>query len=253
MTHSTDSLPPDMPDSHEPTEQDLLVGELTAVLLHEHRTADDVLPPAVAARVTQTGEALMRARGVPPILDRSFPSTRPLRRGLAWSGWLAAAAMLAVLVRRPPASDADRRVAPATAVSVAAPDLASALRDSLIGADSAVVRVAWTATADSSARGATGEVLWSATAQRGVMRFVGLAPNDQKRWQYQLWIFDKRRDQRYPVDGGVFDIPAGQTDVLVPIRTRIPVGEAVMFAVTVEDAGGVVVSSRERIAVLAEL
>jgi anti-sigma-K factor RskA len=84
------------------------------------------------------------------------------------------------------------------------------------------------------------------------MRFTGLAPNDRARWQYQLWIFDKRRDQRYPVDGGVFDIPAGAAEVLVPIHARLPVGEATMFVVTVEPVGGVVVSSRERIALIAK-
>jgi anti-sigma-K factor RskA len=85
------------------------------------------------------------------------------------------------------------------------------------------------------------------------MRFAGLAPNDRAKWQYQLWIFDKARDERYPVDGGVFDIPANGGDVLIPIRARLAVGEAVLFAVTIEKAGGVVVSGRERIAVLAKI
>lgn len=50
------------------------------------------------------------------------------------------------------------------------------------------------------------DVVWSTRAQRGVMRLIGLKSNDARRWQYQLWIFDKTRDQRYPVDGGVFDV-----------------------------------------------
>jgi anti-sigma-K factor RskA len=54
------------------------------------------------------------------------------------------------------------------------------------------------------------------------------------------------------VDGGVFDIPAGQREILVPIDARVPVGDAVMFAITVEPAGGVVVSTRDRIALLAQ-
>lgn len=243
-----------MSDSNEPSANDLLVGELTAALLHGQQTPDDVLPPALASRITQTGEALVRARGVPPIpVDRSAPVS-PFRRGVAWSGWLAAAALLLVVARRDgrladrPTDGAQTAMAPTAPV-----DLGVALRDSLLAADSALVRVAWTPTSDPTASGVTGEVLWSARAQRGVMRFAGLAPNDQRRSQYQLWIFDKQRDQRYPVDGGVFDIPAGQTEVLVPIQARIPVGEAVMFAVTVEQAGGVVVSNRERIAVVASL
>jgi anti-sigma-K factor RskA len=112
--------------------------------------------------------------------------------------------------------------------------------------------IAWTATKDSTAIGATGDVVWSDETQRGVMRFVGLRPNDASRYQYQLWIFDEKRDKAYPVDGGVFDVPAGATEVLVPIDPRVPVGKAVLFAITVEPPGGVVVSTRERIALVAE-
>jgi anti-sigma-K factor RskA len=128
----------------------------------------------------------------------------------------------------------------------------SQLRDSLLTLGAIAEQLPWTATKDSSALGASGDVVWSNRAQRGVMRIAGLQPNDRARWQYQLWIFDKTRDQKYPVDGGVFDVPAGASEVLVPIDARVPVGDAVMFAVTVEHAGGVVVSTRERIALLAQ-
>jgi anti-sigma-K factor RskA len=84
------------------------------------------------------------------------------------------------------------------------------------------------------------------------MRFVGLTPNVGRRWQYQLWIFDRTRDQRYPVDGGVFDVPPGAGEVLVPISAKVRVTEATMFAVTVEAPGGVVVSTRERLALIAQ-
>ena len=127
-----------------------------------------------------------------------------------------------------------------------------ALRDSLL-ATPALVRRAWSTTGDSAAIGAEGEVLWDPVSQRGLMRFTRLASNDPRTWQYQLWIFDQQLDERYPVDGGVFDIPPGETDVLVPIRARLAVNEAVLFAVTVERPGGVVVSNRERIAVLAKI
>ncbi len=82
------------------------------------------------------------------------------------------------------------------------------------------------------------------------MRFAGLAPNDRSKTQYQLWIFDKARDARYPVDGGVFDVPPGG-DVVVPIEAKLHVGAPVLFAVTVEKPGGVVVSERKRIVVTA--
>jgi hypothetical protein len=110
--------------------------------------------------------------------------------------------------------------------------------------------LAWQATGDAAARGASGDVVWSPSQQRGYMRFRGLAPNDPKVAQYQLWIFDKLRDDRFPVDGGVFDVTSGG-ELIVPISAKLPVGDAALFAVTVEAPGGVVVSKRERIVVTA--
>ena len=118
--------------------------------------------------------------------------------------------------------------------------------------EAGVRQVGWTATEDPFAAGASGDVVWDAASQTGFMRFVGLAANQPTQLQYQLWIFDRQRDERYPVDGGVFDIPAGAGEVIVPIRARVPVGEAALFAVTVEPAGGVVVSTRERIVLTAQ-
>ncbi len=86
----------------------------------------------------------------------------------------------------------------------------------------------------------------------GLLRFSGLAKNDPRGAQYQLWIFDKTRDDKYPVDGGVFDVDQDSGDVIVPISARLPVAQASLFAVTVEKPGGVVVSKRERIVVTAK-
>jgi anti-sigma-K factor RskA len=82
------------------------------------------------------------------------------------------------------------------------------------------------------------------------MRFVGLAPNDPTQFQYELWIFDKARDQAFPVDGGVFDVTSNG-EVIVAINPKLHVNDLGMFAVTVEKPGGVVVSKRERIVVTA--
>lgn len=114
------------------------------------------------------------------------------------------------------------------------------------------VRIDWTATADPNAGGIRGDLVWSPSTQSGVMRFVGMTRNDPAVHQYQLWIFDAERDERYPVDGGVFDVPAGATEVLVPIRAALPVGRVKLFAVTLEKPGGVVVSQREHILVTAQ-
>jgi hypothetical protein len=76
-------------------------------------------------------------------------------------------------------------------------------------------------------------VVWSESRQQGFMPIRGLAANDPKGAQYQLWIFDRKRDAAHPVDGGVFDMVDGE--------------------VTVERPGGGVVSKRERIVLTATL
>ena len=96
-----------------------------------------------------------------------------------------------------------------------------------------------------------GKVVWSDEKQEGYMVFEGLAANDPLKKQYQLWIFDTDANQEYPIDGGVFDIPADGGNSVIPINAKIPVDKAVMFAVTEEIPGGVVVSKREVIPVLA--
>lgn len=245
-------LPPSSIDA-EFSDQELLAGTLTAAMLQGQVDEQDALPPALAERIIATGEAVVRAEAVPPVAPLSVeqsPRTSDRRRGWgAWGGWLAAAAMLALVVRNGAAPRVEQ--APVNTATTAV-DARVALLDSLLGT-AGVVRQRWTPTTDSTATAATGEVIWDPATQRGVMRFTGLAANDREAWQYQLWIFDAERDERYPVDGGVFDIPAGTGEVLVPIRARLAVGSASLFAVTVEAPGGVVVSSRERIAVTAQL
>ena len=76
--------------------------------------------------------------------------------------------------------------------------------------------------------------MWSDKDQVGFMSFRGLVPNDPTVSQYQLWIFDKERDENYPVDGGVFDIVDATDETIVPIQAKLLVHEASLFAVTVE-------------------
>lgn len=116
-----------------------------------------------------------------------------------------------------------------------------------------VVRAPWKATDDPEGRAVRGEVVWSASEQRGYLRLAGLPANDPSARQYQLWVFDAQRDDRYPIDGGVFDVPSASGEVLVPIDARLPVAQAKLFALTIERPGGVVVSQREHLVALASL
>lgn len=222
-----------MTDHPDPMER--AAAELTAEAMRAHETP---LPPALAAALIARGRAELSAAAAPVIDDLAL---RRARR-LAATGWLAAAA--AVIIAVAPALRSSGTASPSPAV-----DSTATLRTALARA---VTPLAWTATTDSAAVGASGDVVWSDSAQAGVMRIAGLAANDPGTVQYQLWIFDAARDERYPVDGGVFDVPSGASEVLVPIRAKIRVSEATLFAVTVERPGGVVVSDRSRIVLLAQ-
>lgn len=96
-----------------------------------------------------------------------------------------------------------------------------------------------------------GDVVWDSERQQGYLRLSGLAPSGGTGHQYQLWIFDAARDDRYPVDGGVFDVPPDPRTLTVPIRPSLKISRPVAFAVTLELAGGVVVSDRHHVVALA--
>lgn len=96
-----------------------------------------------------------------------------------------------------------------------------------------------------------GEVVWDGARQRGHLTLAGLQPTARAGGQYQLWIFDAARDDRYPVDGGVFDVPEGHGPVTVPIRPAVRVHRPQAFAITLEPVGGVVVSDRRHLMAMA--
>lgn len=115
-----------------------------------------------------------------------------------------------------------------------------------------VQKASWTRGTDETGAACAGEVIWSGSQQEGFMVFRGLRPNDPKKEQYQLWIFDPERDERYPVHGGLFDMPPDCGELIVPIRPKLRVPKAAAFVVTVEKPGGVWVSDRSRIATIAK-
>ena len=101
----------------------------------------------------------------------------------------------------------------------------------------------WAASAAAEGyEGVTGDVVWSDERQAGYMRLSGLVANEPATAQYQLWIVDPDRDVR-PVDGGVFDVPAGSREVIIPIDSKLAVNGPAAFAITLEKPGGVVVSA----------
>jgi anti-sigma-K factor RskA len=139
-------------------------------------------------------------------------------------------------------------IVPPVVTPPAPPSLAEERAALMAKSDSLKITLA--ATKDPGAAGVTGDVVWDPATQRGYMHFTGLAANDPAVHQYQLWIFDGGRDKRYPVDGGVFDIPANAGEVVIPIRAALMVRKPAAFAVTIEKPGGAVVSGREHVVVL---
>ena len=59
--------------------------------------------------------------------------------------------------------------------------------------------------------------------------------------QYQLWIVDPDRAPQ-PVDGGVFDVAARPGRQVIPIDPALVIDQPAAFVITLEQAGGVVVS-----------
>jgi hypothetical protein len=213
-------------------------------------------PASSVRRASPPGAATLPMDQLAPVVPLAPPSTQRARARSSVLPWLAAAACLALAIGAVAWSIGRPRplalapLPPAPEVEMPAPTLAQE-RDELIAAGAKPT--SWSATTDTAAVGASGDVVWDNDKQRGFMRFRGLAKNDPKQVQYQLWIFDKERDDRYPIDGGVFDIDEKSGDVIVAIRAKLPVREPTLFAVTVEKPGGVVVSSRERIVVTAKI
>ncbi len=255
-----------------------------AIALSE-MTIDEHMPADVAARVlANAGKASLppasmprggtvpmpgRASPVPPSLHaaRELPVSNVVPIGRArrssWIGWAVAAACLGVaagsiVISRQPRPQIAVRLGPEVALPDAPPAPAPALtlaekRAKLVAESTDLVRVPWSPTKDAAGQGETGEVVWSNERQEGYMTFKAVAKNDPKAIQYQLWIFDENRDERFPVDGGVFDVDTATGEVIVPIQARLRVDKPTLFAVTVEAPGGVVVSKRERIVVAAKV
>lgn len=201
-----------------------------------HALADALHQPAPIpiARAAESRPARVDLAASKP--DASRPGMRALR------DWLVAAACIAfgaaaTWLFLAPSSRTDSAFVPDPAVFVSQHPTS--------------VRWPWTATEDKTVVGQVrGEAIFDPECSCGLLVISGLAPNDPSREQYQLWIFDETRDDRYPVDGGVFDMPECGS-VVLPVQAKLDVRKPTLLAVTVEKPGGTVVSDR-RIAILAK-
>jgi hypothetical protein len=193
------------------------------------------IPEELRARLVAGGRAVMER-------NRSESPRRSSSSG-GWAGWVlaAAAAVVAVVGWWPKL----------TGSTESSPSLADQWRQ--VEGERDKIAASFKPGPDADGKNVSGDLVWSPRAQKGLMRFRGLPKNDATKAQYQLWIFDGKQDERYPIDGGVFDVDAASGEAIVRIDARLKVLEPKLFAVTIEKPGGVVVSGRERIVALAQM
>jgi hypothetical protein len=166
------------------------------------------------------------------------PASANVTSIIPWLGWAAAACLL-IFFNLP---DFD--------TPVMAPELTVAQRLEALRDVPDTQRLAFSPASDPYSK-ISGEVVWNDERQEGYMSLVNLPVNDPTKNQYQLWIVDPKRDE-IPVDGGVFDIPAGSETAVIPIRNALQVSKPTVFVITLEQPGGVVKSKQEVVVALAE-
>ena len=211
---------------------------------------DPRLPRRVKRRLDESAEAWLRACAestddLPPVIEKIVVDRKAQRRG-----WYAAAACLALAIAGWWPRLAELGADAANGISPLQADVERGREYLLKTGGAHLGRWDWSHESGVAAN-VRGDVIWDGARQQGYLTLAGLQSNAETGRQYQLWIFDGTRDDRYPVDGGVFDVPAGVPSVTVPIRPALKVSQPVAFAVTLEPAGGVVVSDRQHLMALA--
>lgn len=206
------------------------------------------LPDSLRRRIASASESLVVAIETQPNrlsvarrIDASSISEFRWREGIAW---LAVAASLFIASQLWLSNNPLQQ--PSTKMLSAAES-----RSAMLAQMPDLIRVDWSSGKTPFDNSVSGDVVWSNTNQAGFMRFVGMPPNDPAQEQYQLWIIDPERDAE-PIDGGVFDI-ASNGEVVVPIQAKLKVLKPAAFAITIEKPGGVVVSTQERLPLLAQV
>lgn len=205
-------------------EFDLAAAAAANAFCLENAKGIDNAPEALKARLRNDAERFFGTprQNVVELRPRSY-----LRGAWNW-GWATAAALALVLI----------------ATNIVGPGIATSYetqRERLIAAAEGTTVIPWAAPEDPDFAEVVGDVVWNDERQEGYMLLTGMPANDPATSQYQLWLVDPDRDEN-PVDGGVFDIPADQPSVVIPIDAKLAVNNPRVFAITREQPGGVVVS-----------
>lgn len=226
---------PDSARSNSLNELERIAGAVSLIDLDPRER----IPAHLRIAVTESGRTLISQLPDSPKANLAsktkFPGGR-MREAIAWLACLAAS-IIAIAVWQSPNPKTEQATTPVWT------------RESLIANATDLIQVPWTDGKTPLEQKVVGDIVWSNKLQRGFMRFVGMPVNDPTIEQYQLWIIDPSRDDE-PIDGGVFDISTtGET--IVSIQAKLQVNRPAAFAVTIEKPGGVVVSTQERLPLIA--
>jgi len=205
----------------------------------------DKLIASATAQQTASTTAALKLAGT----RADQPAAKPASSCRAF-GWYAAAAALVALclvLADPPRPEPVivEKIVEREVVVAPTPEPEKPLGElyAALASNEATVSADWGFNADGGDErfaSAAGQVIWNSDEQTGYMKLTGLPINDPTAEQYQLWIVDPARDAE-PIDGGVFDITA-QGEVIVPINAKLQSNSPAVFAITIEQPGGVVVS-----------
>ncbi len=205
------------------------------------------LPEAVRARIEAAGTAWCAASVAPAPLPIRAAATQsssaPRFSGLAWFAAAAGLTLAALAWWGPWRGQTPN----AGVVQVSA----QKEREQLITTCSDSVTLTWTDWSmdgeGPEIKGVKGDIVWSDSLQKGVMRFTGLPKIEGG--HYQLWIIDAERGMSQRISGGVFE--GGEGELMVCVSPRLPVRKGLAFAVTIEQPGGTWVSDMKRRVVIA--
>jgi len=194
------------------------------------------------SKVSDRGEISM-----PPLPANDRTGTTGSRSVMSAAGWLAAAAAITIAAVGWMRPGADPSQGPGTVAQLTIEERLASLEQ-----DPQSVSSEWFAWPGGTlapeidprpaAADVSGKFVWNEEKQEGYMVFENMPVNDPTLEQYQLWLVSA--DHEHPVDGGVFNI-ASDGRVIVPIDPKIRATNLAALGVTVEQPGGVVVSSRE--------
>lgn len=200
---------------------------------------DEPMPERLRRSIVEYGRTYvteMKSVSTERTIRQGVDPTFRWREAVAWAACIAASVMALFFWQK-------------TRVATEVPTLAPLTRESLMASASDLIQTPWTDGKTPWADRVTGDVVWSNSMQKGFMKFVGMPINDPTVEQYQLWIIDPSRDDE-PIDGGVFDI-SSEGESIVAIQAKLPVNRPTAFAITIEKPGGVVVSTQERLPLIA--